>query len=121
MATTTGAPAVLSTSTMTGDSVKNSKGENLGEIQDLMIDTQSGRVAYAVLSFGGFFGMGDKLFAIPFNALEICPEEKCFKFEVDKEQLENAHGFDKNNWPDMADRKWQTDVHNAFKVDPYWM
>ena len=111
---------VLSASTISGDGVKNRKGEDLGTIKDLMIDTGSGRVAYAVLSFGGFLGMGDKLFAVPFKALDLDTTNKCFQLDVDKERLENAHGFDPNNWPDLADQSWQSDVHGVYGVDPYW-
>lgn len=118
MATTTA--RVLSSSTITGDNVRNPQGEDLGKIKDLMIDTSSGRIAYAVLSFGGFLGMGDKLFAVPFKALRLHPEEHSFELDVDKERLERAHGFDKDNWPDMADHSWQTEVHKVYNVDPYW-
>ena len=62
---------VLSSSTLTGDSVRNPEGEDLGDIKDLMIDTASGNVEYAVLSFGGFLGLGDKLFALPWPALKL--------------------------------------------------
>ena len=96
------------------------KGEDLGTIKDLMIDTSSGRVAYAVLAFGGFLGMGDKLFAVPFKALDLDAKNKCFKLAVDKERLEKAHGFDQNHWPDMADQSWQSEVHGVYGVDPYW-
>jgi sporulation protein YlmC with PRC-barrel domain len=113
-------PSVLSASTITGDEVRNPKGEDLGSIKDLMIDLASGRVAYAVLSFGGFLGFGDKLFAVPFTALKLEPDEHKFVLDVDKQKLDRAHGFDKDNWPDMADRKWQTDVHKVYGTEPYW-
>jgi len=112
---------VLSASTITGDDVFNTSGEKLGHIKDLMIDTGTGRIAYAVLSFGGLFGMGDKLFAIPFKALRLRPEEKAFELDVDKSQLERSHGFDKDDWPDMADQRWQTEVHTVYGIDPYWI
>ncbi len=113
-------PKVLSASTIAGDTVRNAADENLGEIKDLMIDLSSGRIAYAVLSFGGFLGIGDKLFAVPFKALTCDSDNKCFRLEVSQEQLERAHGFDKNNWPDMADQTWQQEVHTVYGVDPYW-
>jgi sporulation protein YlmC with PRC-barrel domain len=112
---------LLSASTISGDDVKNPSGENLGHIKDLMIDTESGRIAYAVLSFGGLFGMGEKLFAIPFKALRIRPDDEAFELDVDKERLERSHGFNKNDWPDMADQRWQTEVHTVYGVDPYWI
>lgn len=85
-----------------------------------MLDTEYGRVAYAVLSFGGFLGLGDKLFAIPWDSLELNTEEKCFYLNVDKEQLENAPGFDKDNWPNFADNQWRTDIYSYYSAEPYW-
>ncbi|MDP9121493.1 MAG: PRC-barrel domain-containing protein, partial [Acidobacteriota bacterium] len=64
-------PNVLSTSAIIGDSIVNRAGEKLGKIEELMLDLEKGRVAYAVLSFGGFPGMGEKLFAVPFEALKL--------------------------------------------------
>src|SRR5215831_14251819 len=91
---------VLAASTMEGDSVRNSAGEDLGKVDEIMIDIPTGRVAYAVLSFGGFLRMGNKLFAIPWSALTVDENEKCFILDVDKSMLESAPGFDKDNWPD---------------------
>ena len=94
---------ILSAGTLSGDSVRNSAGEDLGEIDEIMIDIPSGRVAYAVLSFGGILNMGNKLFAVPWSALRVDEDEKCFILDVDAAMLESAPGFDKNDWPDMAD------------------
>lgn len=118
--TTQTMPHVLSSGTITGDSVVNPQGENLGTIKDLMIEIDSGQVAYAVLDFGSFLGMGGKLFAVPWHALQLQPEQKRFQLDVRKEQLEQAHGFDPEHWPDMADRSWQTDVHKVYGLQPYW-
>lgn len=93
---------VLSTSSIRGHAVRNLEGRKLGEIEDLVIDLASGTVAYAVLSFGGVLGVGEKLFAVPWNAMGLDLEERCFVLDVDKEFLENAPGFDKNHWPDFA-------------------
>ena len=98
---------VLSASTLSSDSVKNRADEDLGKIKELMIDIPSGRVAYAVLSFGGFLGMGDKLFAVPWDALTLDEDRKCFVLDADKAKLENAPGFYKDNWPDMTDTLWE--------------
>ncbi len=102
---------LLSSSSITGDKVVNGAGEKLGDIKDLMVDTTSGQVEYAVLSFGGFLGMGDKLFAVPMGALEHCSEDKCFKLDVPKEQLENAPGFPKDKWPDFASPAFRESNH----------
>jgi sporulation protein YlmC with PRC-barrel domain len=120
MTTTRTHPNVLSASTLIGDNVVNPQGENLGEIKELMIDPQSGHVGYAVLSFGGFLGMGDKLFAIPFRSLELRPDHKDFVLDVPKERLKNAPGFDKDDWPNTADRTWGTEIHTYYGQTPYW-
>src|SRR3954466_7717689 len=86
-------PRVMAADTLEGDKVVNRAGENLGEIKDIMIDVPSGRVAYAVLSFGGMLGMGDKLFAIPWQALQLDPPNHCFILDVDQDRLKNAPGF----------------------------
>jgi len=111
---------VLSATTLLGDKVTNASGEDLGEIKELMIDPQSGHVAYAVLSFGGFLGMGDKLFAIPFTSLRLRPDEQNFMLDVPKERLKNAPGFDKNDWPNVSDRKWGLEIHTYYGATPYW-
>jgi sporulation protein YlmC with PRC-barrel domain len=111
---------VMSASSLIGDKVMNSQGEDLGKIEEFMIDLNTGCVAYAVLSFGGFLGIGDKLFAIPIKALRLDEDQKCFILDVDKEKLKNASGFDKNNWPDMADPTWSTKLHDYYGYDPYW-
>lgn len=113
-------PTVLAADTLAGDKVVNLKNENLGTIEHLMIDLATGRVAYAVLSFGGFLGMGDKLFAIPWGALALDTVEKCFVLNADKELLEKAPGFDKDHWPDMADRTWGTGIYSYYGAKPYW-
>lgn len=111
---------VLSASTLMGDKVVNPQGEHLGEIKELMIDPQTGHVGYAVLSFGGFLGMGDKLFAVPFRALELKSERKEFVLNVPKDKLKTAPGFNKNEWPKSADRQWGTEIHTFYGLTPYW-
>lgn len=117
---TTPAPAMMSAGTLTGDDVYNLQGEDLGEIKEIMLDMRSGRVAYAVLSFGGFLGMGEKLFAVPWGALKLDAANKRFVLNVEKERLETAPGFDKDHWPDMADQTWGRDIHTYYGTTPYW-
>ena len=105
---------------MIGTKVVNPRGESLGKIEEVMIDAVPGRVAYAVLSFGGFLGMGDKLFAIPWSSLNYDLNENAFVIDADKRLLENAPGFDKDNWPDMSDSTWRTNVYAYYKARPYW-
>src|SRR5579884_3767601 len=105
---------VLSAGTLAGDRVRNAAGEDLGKVEEIMIDLPSGRVAYVVLSFGGFLGIGDKLFAIPWQALTLNEKDHEFILNVDRNRLENAPGFDKNDWPDMASPEFGNTVQN------YW-
>ena len=112
-------PSVLSSKSICTDHVKNSNGEDLGKIEDLMIDLYSGRIAYAVLSFGGFLGAGTKLFAIPWDALTLDTVNNEFILNVDKSRLENATGFDKDNWPNMADPAFGSNIYRHYGVRPY--
>ena len=99
----TSTPRFLSASTLNGDTVKNHKDESIGDLKDIMIDTTNGKITYAVLSFGGVLGMGEKLFAVPWEALKIDGANKQLLLNVDKEQLKDAPGFDKDHWPNFAD------------------
>ena len=112
---------VIAADTLTGDKVVNRQEEDLGKIEHLMIDLENGRIAYAVLSFGGFLGMGDKLIAIPWSALAVDKVEKRFVLNVDKELLKLAPGFDKDKWPNMSDRKWGAGVYTYYGANPYWI
>ncbi len=112
---------VMSASTLSGDSVVNSRGEDLGKIEEIMIHVPSGKIAYAVLSFGGFLGLGDKLFAIPWEALKLDEDNHRFVLDLDKEKLERAPGFDKDRWPDMADPTWSSEIYRYFGYqEPTW-
>lgn len=110
----------LSATSIIGDQVRNAEGEDLGQIEDLMIDLQEGSVSYAVLSFGGFLGIGSKLFAVPLEAMGVDTDAHELVLDIDRERLENAPGFNKDNWPDGSDRDWTAAVYRYYGVDPYW-
>ena len=99
-------PALMGADTLIGDDVYNHDDEELGDIKEIMLDMRTGQIAYAVLSFGGILGMGDKLFAVPWERLTLDPVNKRFLLNVEKNQLKDAPGFDKNNWPDMGSEAW---------------
>jgi sporulation protein YlmC with PRC-barrel domain len=120
MASIQGFQPILSADTLTGDSVHNPAGDHIGKIEDFMLDLATGRVRYAVLSFGGMMGFGDKLFAIPPEALAIDTDHKRLVLDVDKDRLKNAPGFDKNVWPDFADGAFGTKVYQYYGHKPYW-
>jgi hypothetical protein len=102
-----------------GNDVYNHKGEDLGDIKEIMLDTRTGKIAYAVLSFGGFLSVGEKLFAVPWNALTLDTNDKCFILRVEKNRLEEAPGFDKDDWPDMADQSWIQEIHSYYGTRSY--
>ncbi len=107
-------PALMGANTLHGENVHNMQDEHLGEIKEIMLDMRSGKVAYAVLSFGGVFTLGEKLFAVPWSALKLDTENKRFVLDVEKERFHNAPGFDANEWPDMADQSWIDHVRNYY-------
>ena len=85
-----------------------------------MLDVERGRVSYVVVSSGGFLGIGDKLFAVPWEAVQVDGAEHALRFDVTKERLEEAPGFDQDNWPDFADQTWGASVHEFYGTRPYW-
>ncbi len=93
----------LTASSIIGDNVENYEGENLGTIDDIMINIQTGKVEYAVIEYGSFLGLGGKMFAIPFDELELDEDRECFVVSRDMNYLKNAPGFDQNHWPDTND------------------
>ena len=98
----------------------NTAQEDLGKIEDLVIDARNSRVAYAILSFGGVMGLGDKHFAIPWEALAFDLSQKVAVLDINKDRLTNAPGFNKDDWPDMTNEKWGTDVYDFYRCKPYW-
>lgn len=113
-------PRVLSCGTMIGTNVKNREGQNLGEIKEIMINTRKGSIAYFVLSYGGFLGLGDKLFAVPFEAFNIDDKDEEFVLNVAQEKLKNAPGFDKNNWPKTANDDYFDRVSQHYGYQTQW-
>ena len=107
-------PELMGADTLIGDHVHNLKNEHLGEIKEIMLDMRSGKIAYAVMSHGGVFTIGEKLFAVPWHALTLDTVNHRFTLNLDKERLEAAPGFDTDNWPDMASQEWATEVHNYY-------
>ena len=112
-------PHLMGADTLVGNDVYNGKDEDLGDVKEIMLDMHTGRVSYAVLSFGGFAGMGDKLFAVPWDALTLDTENKRFTLNVEKDRLKAAPGFDKDEWPDMADPSWAQSIHSYYGTTPY--
>ncbi|MBX9601278.1 MAG: PRC-barrel domain-containing protein [Bryobacteraceae bacterium] len=111
---------LLSSSSLSSNRIINKTGEDLGKVRDLMIDIVYGRVGYVVLSFGGVLGIGDKLFAVPWDKITVDEDREALVLDVTRAVLEQAPGFEKDNWPDMADLEWGSQIHAYYEVSPYW-
>jgi sporulation protein YlmC with PRC-barrel domain len=99
---------------LVNDRVRNAAGEDLGKIEDIVIDPDTGTIRYAILSFGGIAGMGDKLFAVPWSSLSGSPSRDYVLLNIDKSRLERAPGFDRDHWPDFADPTWQRNIDDYY-------
>ncbi|HAT1872885.1 TPA: PRC-barrel domain-containing protein [Legionella pneumophila] len=105
---------VVKASEVTGVDVKNLTGEDLGKINEVVIDKARGKVSYLVLNFGGILGFGNKFFAIPWNMFTYNEEEDCFILDLDKERLKDAPGFDKDNWPNFTSPNVSTSIEQFY-------
>ena len=95
---------VLTASSIIGDNVESTSGENLATIKDIMLNLQNGSIEYVILSAGGFLGIGDKLFAVPFQELKLKTENRSFVINRSEEYIKNAPGFNQNHWPETNSR-----------------
>jgi len=102
---------------LTGLNVRNPQGEKIGTVDDLVINLQDGKIQYVALSVGGVLGIGDKLFAVPFQEVRFNhgKDEMYYVLDISKEKLEQAPGFDKSHWPDFADPQWKTQVDSYYR------
>jgi len=110
-------PHLMGANALTGNDVYNHKGEDLGDIKEFMLNMKTGEVSYAVLSYGGFLSIGERLFAVPFKAFKLDTENKRFILNIEKDKVENAPGFDPEHWPNMADKTWIDSIHNYYNVE----
>lgn len=110
-------PMLILAFSLDGAKVRNAKGEDLGHVKEIMMDMAQGRIAYYVLSFGGFLEMGDKLFALPPEALRHDSARNCLVLDVEKEELAHAPGFDKDRWSDMADAQFRDKIYAHYGIE----
>jgi sporulation protein YlmC with PRC-barrel domain len=113
-------PDVMAATTLDSNKVLTADGETAGKVKDIMLDVRSGRIAYVVISSGGFLGIGDRLFAVPWSALTLDTDRACFVLNVDAQRVKDAPGFDQDHWPVMADAGWAASVHAYYGSEPYW-
>jgi sporulation protein YlmC with PRC-barrel domain len=114
--------ANIRVSQLTGTNIENSQGESVGEINDLVIDANTGKVRYAAITYGGFLGIGDKMFAVPFEAFKVRQDrqdadETVWILDVTQQQLEGAVGFDQDHWPNFADPKFTSQLDKRYGVE----
>jgi sporulation protein YlmC with PRC-barrel domain len=108
----------LTATSIIGDSVENRKGEQLGKIDNLMIDLSTGRVDYAVIEHGGLLGVGSKLFAIPFEQLQVDEVKEIFILDRDKDYVKESPGFDSSHWPATNDHSYFDSVNSYYNRPP---
>jgi sporulation protein YlmC with PRC-barrel domain len=113
-------PRMVSFNSLNRDRVVNVNGENLGKIEDIMVDIETGRIPFAVLSTGGFLGGNARLYAVPWDALKYSMHDKTFVLNITKETLANAPSFTKSHWPDLSSLDWLKQVYFYYGVQPYW-
>lgn len=112
---------LISSEKVEGTAVRRSDGDKVGAIENVMIDKRTGKVAYAVMSFGGFLGMGEEYYALPWSTLRYNEQLDAYELNVSDDQLRNAplattDFFDNG----VADRQWEDNIHRHYRAQPYW-
>lgn len=113
-------PRILAAGALKGSRVGNFAGEDLGKVDDLVVDVATGRLAYVIVSMGGFLGIGDKLFAVPWELFTVRAADHEFLLDVEKQMLRDAPSFERSKWPNMSDDAWAAQVRSHFAQKPYW-
>jgi hypothetical protein len=112
--------SLISADKVQGTPVYNTQGESLGELEDVMIDKRSGKIAYAVMSFGGFLGIGNDYHPLPWNTLKYDTRQGGYVVGLTKQQLEGAPRFASNDNPAWGNRAYEQSIHDYYKAPPYW-
>ena len=113
-------PRSLSASTLIGNKVINLGRDELGTIRELIVDLTMSQISYAIISYGGFLGIGEKLFVVPWNAMVLDPDQQAFILNIKRDIFEQNEGIDKDNWPNFSDRVWGEHIHQYYGCLPYW-
>ena len=100
-----------------GTKVYDPRGEHIGSIERILVEKRSGKVSYAVLSFGGFIGIGHNHYPLPWARLSYDIKLDGFRTDVDEKQLRDSPEFSDDSW---QSRDWETRVHEHYNVPPYW-
>lgn len=117
MQTTDTQQSLISSERVQGTTVYSPNGGDIGSIDHVMIDKQSGQVAYAVMSFGGFLGMGESHYPVPWNALKYDTSLGGYRTGITEEQLRAAPEYSESSW---TDRDWERRTYDHYGVPYYW-
>jgi hypothetical protein len=112
--------SLISASKVTGTNVYNVQGDSLGSIYDVMLDKRSGKIAYAVMSFGGFLGIGERYHPLPWATLKYDKRQGGYVVGLTREQLEKAPTYAASETPAWGDRAYEQKIHDYYKTTPYW-
>jgi hypothetical protein len=112
--------SLISSDRIEGTAVRRANGERLGHIERLMIDKISGKVSYAVLSFGGFIGLGSRLLPLPWKRLTFNRKLDAYQLDIDEDDLRSAPSFSEKYDFDWGDRSQEEAVHRHYGTAPYW-
>lgn len=114
------APRLMTADSLCGNKVINRQGDVLGEVEEIVIDVPRGRIAYAAMASGGFLGLGERLFAVPWSVMVYDAGRECFVMDANKAVFENAPGFDKDHWPTQPQNEWLDRMYRHYGAPPYW-
>lgn len=112
--------ALIASDRVEGTAVRRPNGDKVGTIQRVMIDKISGNVAYAVLSFGGFLGLGEKHLPIPWSRLKFDTIMQSYQVDISDDELKSAPSYAADKDFDWGDRSRETQLHDYYKARPYW-
>jgi hypothetical protein len=112
--------SLISAGKVTGTDVYNTAGDALGEIHDVMLDKRSGKIAYAVMSFGGFLGIGERYHPLPWSTLKYDTRQGGYIVGLTKSELQGAPTFGHDETPAWGDRAYEQTIHDYYRTQPYW-
>ncbi|WP_246153939.1 PRC-barrel domain-containing protein [Methylobacterium oryzihabitans] len=118
--TTNETSALIASDRVEGTAVRNPNGDGIGRIERLMIEKATGKVAYAVMSFGGFLGMGESYYTVPWSALRFKPELDAYEVAITEDQLRASPPTSAEGRDPSYDRAWEEHVHRYYNATPYW-
>ncbi|MDY0281401.1 MAG: PRC-barrel domain-containing protein [Salinivirgaceae bacterium] len=105
-----------------GLEIKNPQGDNIGQVKDIILDS-TGLVRYVAVSYGGFMGMGEKMYTVPMDAFTFTRDSDSFfddvklSLNISKEQLKDHKGFDTKNWPDLDDKAYRKELDKRYNIN----